>query len=152
MVSATNQNYHSASAVIEIAPKRKLKNVTTVEHLPNRRLIKERYGIAPKTLTRWVKELEINPPGNGGLFCVKDVELLDDYWLAKKILHYSTDEFCNWVIVQKQSLELVCEERQGFSLFDLISRHSAYKDHPIVKAKLERLAQTNNLTEEQNDG
>ena len=119
------------------------RNITpsVVDNRPTRTNLRARYdGIHERTFCEWQKFLELDRPKSNGSFKLKDVILLDEFWIALNILKVSKDEFKNAVMLTEDgSLEELVAEYTTLPLIDYLKASVKFSRHPVVLDTIARI-------------
>ncbi|MGB3208890.1 MAG: hypothetical protein WBB28_28190 [Crinalium sp.] len=119
------------------------RNITSsvVDNRPTRSNLRARYdGIHERTFCEWQKFLELDRPKSDGCFKLKDVILLDEFWIALKILRVSKDEFKNAVMLTEDgSFEKLLAEYTEIPLIDYLRTSTKFNQHPVVLDTIARI-------------
>ena len=119
------------------------RNITpsVVDSRPTRSNLRARYdGIHPRTFHEWEKFLELDRPKADGSFKLKDVILLDEFWIALKILKVSKDDFKNAVILTEDgTFEELLAEYTEIPLIDYLKASVKFSRHPVVLDTIARI-------------
>ncbi len=118
------------------------KNITHLvpENFPNRTVLSKRYGMTKRSLGLWHNFLNIEGPAPDGYFTLEEVILLDEFWLAQKVLRVSQSKFKTAVLLTPDgSFEKLVAKYTSLPLIDYLKTSTQYRDHPVVRDTIARL-------------
>jgi len=111
----------------------------------------ESYKLDPKTFSHWCKILGINR--RGGISKAAE-DLIDDFWIARKVFEMSENEFITQVFLPEKievppeaeeelanspKLDRYIYKKYGYPIEQLLKAREDHKNQPLVKDKLERI-------------
>jgi len=126
----------------------------SVELLPTRTYLESRYRVQGRSLRGWCDTLGIRRPGKQGSFSKQDVDLLDDFWIAKNVFNLTEREFVNQVFLPDEiKVPLIAEselenapaldrfiyQKHNRHIEEILMNLQDFKEHPIIIYKLQRI-------------